>query len=67
MIRCIPVTSCASCPYAQFHYGQYECAKFNHQPLGDIRISNGIGRQPPVWCPLPPHPSFEPAAQPGGA
>lgn len=58
MIRCIPVATCAMCPYMQRHYGQYECSKFNFQKLPDQKAENGMTPKVPDWCPLPPHPSF---------
>lgn len=64
MIRCIPVASCAACPYFERHYGEYECRKLNFQRLPKLTVSNGQAAAPPDWCPLPPHPSF---SQPTGA
>ena len=58
MIRHIPIPSCSSCPYREFHYGEHECAKFNYQRLPEQRSENGISPNIPEWCPLPPHPSF---------
>lgn len=58
MIRCIPITSCAECPYRKRHYGADECGKLNWQKLPKISADNGIATAPPDWCPLPPHPSF---------
>ncbi len=63
MIRCIPVSTCADCPFQQRHYGRFECAKFNFQPLPEQSAQNGIASAVPDWCPLPPHPSFNNAAQ----
>ena len=58
MIRCIPIATCQDCPFMQRHYGRYECAKFNFQPLPAQKSENGIVTATPDWCPLPPHPSF---------
>ncbi len=58
MIRCIPISSCADCPYRQRHYSQDECSKMNFQPLPKLAVSNGIVTGVPDWCPLQPHPSF---------
>jgi hypothetical protein len=63
MIRCIPITTCAECPYRKRNYGQDECSRFNFQALPKIEASNGIVTAPPAWCPLPPHPSFAGEAQ----
>lgn len=57
-IRCIPIATCAMCPHRQNHYGQWECSKFNFQPLPAQEVKNGIAPRIPSWCPLPPHPSF---------
>lgn len=62
MIRCIPIPCCTQCPYLEKHYGQFECAKFNHQVIAGLSASNGIVTPVPDWCPLPPHPSFKSAA-----
>ena len=67
MIRCLPIPSCAHCPYAERHYGRIECAKFNHTQLPEgLRSSNGVYDEPPDWCPLPPHPSFRTAQESRG-
>jgi hypothetical protein len=58
VIRCIPITACAFCPYRKRNYGRWECAQMNHQELPPQAVENGIATPPPVWCPLPPHPSF---------
>ena len=67
MIRCIPVTTCAQCPYRQCNYGQDECSKMNFQALPKLQAENGIVTSVPGWCPLPPHPSFAAQAKEGGA
>lgn len=65
MIRCIPISGCADCPFCKRHYGQHECAKLNWQPVPRQEVVNGKTPPVPDWCPLPPHPSFnQPAANP---
>lgn len=59
MIRHIPVVSCATCPYIQYHYGQHECSKMGFMALPKQKVENGINTAIPTWCPLPPHPSFK--------
>lgn len=56
-IRCIPVPSCASCPYMQFHYGEHECAKMEFKQLPKQKNENGTNTPIPSWCPLPQHPT----------
>lgn len=65
MIRCIPVPTCAQCPYRQRHYGQDECSQMNFQALPKLQAENGIVTSIPDWCPLPPHPSFAAQAAKG--
>lgn len=56
-MRCIPIANCTDCPFRKRNYGQDECSRLNFQPL-KLAVENGIVTPPPVWCPLPPHPSF---------
>jgi hypothetical protein len=57
MIRAIPVPSCASCPYRQYHYGRHECSKMEFKPLPEQKQQNGHNTAIPNWCPLPMHPT----------
>ena len=57
MIHCIPVPTCASCPYRQCHYGEYECSKMGFKILPKQEVNNGIHPNIPSWCPLPIHPT----------
>ena len=62
-VRMIPVCRCSDCPYAERHYGQWECRKLDRFLANkDQKLPDAM---PPTWCPLPNHPTANEAGYSG--